>query len=228
MTIENNTILNTSKEVEAGAAVYSNFVLAFYDVEVLMFEIPVIFKCPLCKIKDFFNAHITDKHLDVGVGTGYFLDKGKFPVQNPTIHLIDLNENSLQKTSRRIKRYNPISYLCDVLEPINEKMPTFNSISAMNFLHCLPGTMLDKEAVISNLKPFLSNSGVFFGVTLLGENVNVGALYRYTNSIYNKKSIFSNLNDNRTDLETILKNNFREYSVEVKGSVALFYGKNIK
>ena len=228
MTIENNTILNTSKEVEAGAAVYSNFVLAFYDVEVLMFEIPVIFKCPLCKIKDFFNAHITDKHLDVGVGTGYFLDKGKFPVQNPTIHLMDLNENSLQKTSRRIKRYNPKSHICNVLELIKEKMPTFNSISAMNFLHCLPGTMIDKEAVINNLKPFLSNSGVFFGVTILGENVNAGPLYRFTNSIYNKKAIFSNLNDNCTDLEKILKNNFREYSVEVKGSVALFYGKNTR
>ena len=97
----------------------------------------------------------------------------------------------------------------------------------MNFLHCLPGTMIDKEAVINNLKPFLSDSGVFFGVTILGENVNAGPLCRYTNSIYNKKAIFSNLDDNCTDLEKILKNNFREYSVEVKGSVALFYGKNI-
>lgn len=158
MTSEDNAILNISKEAETGAAVYSNFVLTIYDVEVLMFEIPVIFKCPLRKIKDFFNAHITDTHLDVGVGTGYFLDKGEFPAKNPTIHLMDLNENSLQKTSRRIKRYNPKSHLCNILEPINAKLPIFNSISAMNFLHCLPGTMIDKEAVINNLKPFLSDS----------------------------------------------------------------------
>jgi ubiquinone/menaquinone biosynthesis C-methylase UbiE len=190
-----------------------------------MFEIPVIFKCPLRKMTDYFNTHISDTHLDVGVGTGYFLDKGKFPVSKPSIHLLDLNRNCLMKTSRRIARYNPVQHLCSILEPIQEDMPSFNSISAMNFLHCLPGTMQSKEAVFANLKPFLSDMGVFFGITVLGEGVELGPLYRYINSVYNKKKIFSNLSDNRADLEQILKNHFREYSVEVEGSMALFYGR---
>jgi hypothetical protein len=49
-------------------------------------------------------------------------------------------------------------------------------------------------------------------------------LYRIANSIYNKKSIFSNLNDNVSDLEVILKNNFRSHSVQTVGSVAFFSG----
>lgn len=214
-----------NKDIIAGAAVYSNFVLSIYDFAVLMFEIPVVFKCPLLKMISFFNNHITEKHLDVGVGSGYFLDKGKFPVPNPSIHLMDLNRNSLIKTSRRIARYHPVQHLCNILEPIHEEMPSFKSISAMNFLHCLPGTMLTKEEVIINLKPFMIDAGVFFGITILGEGVDIGPLYRFFNSVYNKMKVFSNLSDNRADLEQILRNNFREYSVEVEGSMALFYGK---
>ena len=60
-----------SDEVAAGAAIYSNFVLSVYDVEVLMFELPVIFKCPLKKLKGFYASHLSDTHLEVGVGTGY-------------------------------------------------------------------------------------------------------------------------------------------------------------
>ena len=88
--------------------------------------------------------------------------------------------------------------------------------------------MLDKEKVIKNLKPFLREDGVFFGTTVLGQGVDAGRLYKYANSIYNKKSIFSNLHDNITDLEVILKNNFKKYSVRTVGSVALFFGQNKK
>ena len=227
MEIDSNESMNTvSKDVAAGAAVYSRFLLAFYDMEVLKFELPYIFKCPLRKARDFFNANISGVHLDVGVGTGYFLDKCTFPVKNPVIHLMDLNANTLEKTSNRIKRYLPVSHLCNVLEPIQDDLPKFDSISAMNFLHCLPGTMLTKEAAIKNLKPFMNEGGVFFGITVLGKGVDAGFLYRKANSAYNKKAIFSNLNDNASDLEVILSNNFENVSVEVVGSVALFYGKN--
>lgn len=214
-----------SKEAAAGAAVYSKFLLSFYDIEVLMFELPYIFKCPLYKIMEFFNENISSTHLDVGVGTGYFLDKCKFPTENPTVHLIDLNLNSLEKTSSRIKRFMPVSHQCNILEPIKADLPLFNSISAINFLHCLPGVMLTKEAVIKNLKPFLKDGGVFFGATILGHGCSVGLLYKTANSIYNKKGIFRNLHDNASDLEVILSNNFEKVSVQVVGSVALFSGR---
>lgn len=227
MRIDSNESMNTvSKDVAAGAAVYSKFLLSFYDTEVLRFELPFIFKCPLHKAKDFFNANISGVHLDVGVGTGYFLDKCTFPVPNPLVHLMDLNSNTLEKTSNRINRYSPVSHLCNVLEPIQKDLPKFDSISAMNFLHCLPGTMLKKEAAIKNLMPFLNDGGVFFGITILGKGVDAGFLYMKANAVYNKKAIFSNLHDNASDLETILSKNFENVSVEVVGSVAFFSGRN--
>ena len=86
---------NVSKEVADGAAIYNRFLLALYDVEVLMFEMPVIFKCPLKTVINLYNDKISDTHLDIGVGTGYFLDKSKFPTGHPTIHLMDLNPNEV-------------------------------------------------------------------------------------------------------------------------------------
>jgi hypothetical protein len=57
-------------------------------------------------------------HLDVGVGTGYFLDRCTFPVAAPEVHLMDLNPNCLEKTARRIRRYRPVTHRCNVLDPI--------------------------------------------------------------------------------------------------------------
>lgn len=226
MKIHSNEIATTvPKDAAAGAAVYSNLLLAIYDIEVLMFELQYIFKCPLRKVKDFVNKNISSRHLDVGVGTGYFLDTCEFPVENPTVHLMDLNPNTLKKTANRIKRYKPIPHLCNVLEPIQADLPVFDSISAVNLFHCLPGSMLSKEAAVKNLKPFLRAGGVFFGVTVLGQGVEAGISYRMANSIYNRKAIFSNLQDNAQDLEVILNNHFRKVSVDVVGSVAFFTGQ---
>lgn len=213
-----------SKEAAAGAAAYSNFLLSIYDVEVLMFEMRCIFKCPSQKILDLYNKHVSDAHLDVGVGTGYFLDKCRYPVEHPVVHLMDLNPNSLRKTSGRIMRYHPVTHHWNVIEPFLRDMPLFNSIGAANFLHCLPGTMLNKEIIFKNLNRFLNKGGVFFGATVLGQGVDAGLLYRLVNPIYNKASVFSNLSDNAADLEKILAANFKTYNVDVIGSYALFAG----
>jgi SAM-dependent methyltransferase len=211
-----------SPEAAAGAAVYSPFVLALYDLEVLRFELPVIFKCSARRIVELYDANVSDRHLDVGVGTGYFLDKCRFPVARPEVHLMDLNSTCLETTARRIARYAPVSHRCNVLEPIQAPLPRFGSIAASNLLHCLPGTMLEKAAVMRNLKPFLREDGVLFGVTVLGEGVDAGPLYRYVNGIYNRKKIFSNLRDDAADLGAILAMHFATHAVEVVGSLAFF------
>lgn len=213
-----------SKEAAAGAAAYSNLLLSIYDVEVLVFEMRCIFKCSAQKILDLYNKHVSDLHLDLGVGTGYFLDKCRYPVEDPVVHLMDLNPNSLRKTSGRIRRYRPAAHHWNVLEPYSGDLPRFNSIGAANFLHCLPGTMLSKEVVFRNLDRFLNDGGVFFGATVLGQGVDAGLLYRFANPLYNKVSVFSNLHDNAEDLAKILAANFKSYSVDIVGSYAFFAG----
>ncbi len=217
--------VHAPKEVAAGAAAYSKLVLAVYDLEVLGLELPVVFKCPARRIRQLYDAHASGRHLDVGVGTGYFLDKCRFPAPRPVIHLMDLNENCLATTSRRIARYGPVAHRWTVLDPPPAGLPRFDSIGASNFLHCLPGDMAAKEAVFRNLKPLLNEGGVFFGTTVLGKGVDCGSLYRWLNGVYNKAAIFSNLDDGPAELEQALRNHFARWTLEVVGSMALFTGR---
>ncbi len=213
----------TSAEVAAGAAVYSKALLAVYDLVVLGFELPVVFRCPARRTLELYDAHASDTHLDVGVGTGWFLDRCRFPVARPEIHLADLNPNCLDRTARRIRRYAPVSHVWNAFEPFRDAAPRFASIGVSNLLHCLPGSMLEKEPVIRNLRALLREGGVLFGATVLGRGVErVGALYRATNRAYNRRSIFCNLEDGAAELEAILSRSFARHSVRVVGAMALF------
>lgn len=219
------TTVPASKEAAAGAATYSRLLLAVYDLEVLGLELPVVFKCPSRKILELYDRHVSDAHLDVGVGTGYFLDRCRFPVERPVLHLLDLNRNSLRKTAARVARYRPVSHHWNVLEPLRDELPRFGSIGASNFLHCLPGPLDRKEAVFANLAPLLRDGGVFFGTTVLGKGVDrAGRLYRRVNAVYNRTSIFSNLDDDAPGLEALLARHFARWSLEVVGTMALFAG----
>jgi SAM-dependent methyltransferase len=214
-----------SSSAAAGAAVYSKALLSIYDLEVLGIELRFVFGCPASRMLALYDRHVSARHLDVGVGTGYFLDKCRFPVERPVLHLLDLNRNSLDATARRVARYAPVAHHRNVLEPLDEPLPEFDSIGACNFLHCLPGPLAAKEEVFTNLMPRLNKGGVFFGTTVLGKGVDAtGALYRLANAAYNRKRIFSNLDDDAEGLERLLARNFGRHTLEVVGSVALFAG----
>ncbi len=212
--------------VAAGAAIYSKQILSIYDLYVLGFSNTFIWQCPSRLIVDFYNEHISAKHLDVGVGTGYFLDKCKFPTSNPSITLVDLNSNSIQTTAKRLRHYSPKTYIANVLEPIQIESASFDSIALNYLLHCLPGNLLSKSVVFRNLKPLVNNEGgVIFGTTILGQDVRQNFLAKTLMKTYNSKGIFSNTDDNLTDLESVLKENFHDYSVRVVGCVAFFVGR---
>src|SRR5262245_22523218 len=99
--MENQTAKGSA---EAGAAIYNKPLLAIYDLGVIGLSNTLAWRCPSHLILDFYNQHISANHLDVGVGTGYFLDKCRFPSSSPRIALLDLNPNSLEATAKRLRR----------------------------------------------------------------------------------------------------------------------------
>jgi len=215
-----------TNDVAAGAAVYSKPVLSIYDLYVLGFSNTFVWRCPSRLILQFYNEHISGKHLDVGVGTGYFLNKCQFPVPDPTIALLDLNENSLQATAARLQRYDPTIYQANVLEPLHIEPAGFDSIALNYLLHCLPGPMRSKEVVFGNLKALLNqDGGLIFGTTILAEGVRQNFLARTLMRVYNSKGIFGNVNDNAAELERVLKENFPDFSLHIVGCVAFFAGR---
>ncbi len=213
------------QDAAAGAAIYTKFVLSIYDPLVFRFENAFVWKCPTRLLLGHYNRHVSGNHLDVGVGTGHLLDKCQFPVDDPTLALMDLNPNSLQFTSARLRRYTPATYLANVLEPIKFELPPFDSIGLNYLLHCLPGSMVDKGRVFSHLKPFLNPGGVLFGTTILGRGVEFNLLGRLFMAVYNSRRILNNRNDDLVDLEENLERNFAKHSLHTIGCVTFFVGQ---
>lgn len=215
-------IYGTDGDARKGAAAYTPFTLALYDLAVLRLSNSLVWQCPAHVLLDFYNQHISDRHLDIGVGTGYFLDQCQFPSTAPKITLFDLNHHSLAKAAKRLRRYNPSCYLGNALERIDIGISGFDSISLNYLLHCLPGNLASKSIVFSHVKSLLRDGGVMFGSTILGEGVRHNPMAGQLMKIYNAKGIFSNLSDRQPDLEAGLKAHFEEYAVHVVGGVALF------
>lgn len=216
----------TKRTSEAGAAVYSKNVLSVYDPFVLGFSSTFVWRCPSPHTVAFYNQHVTGRHLDVGVGTGYFLDKCTFPDNDPTIALLDMNTNSLQVTAARLRRYNPTTHTADILRPFTLDEEPFTSIGLSFLFHCLPGSFPEKAAaVFTNLKPYLAPGGTLFGTTILGSGVKLHPLARLLTGIYNNKGIFSNTADSLPRLEAALQDNFSSYTLEQRGVVAFFSGQ---
>ena len=215
----------TSKQVESGQAVYTKPVLKLYDFAVLGVSNRFIWKCPTPQQLQHYERHVSANHLDVGVGSGYFLDRCRFPSPPPRVALLDLNPTALEFAAQRIARYRPVSYRRNVLEPITFNAPGFDSVAVNYLLHCLPGSLASKAVVFDHLRPLMNANARVFGTTLLHHGVDRSWVARRLMALYNKKGIFSNQQD---DLETLgreLDRRFDDVKVEVVGCGALFSGR---
>lgn len=215
----------TNEQLEAGHAIYTKQILPLYDLMVHGISNRLAWKCPTKRLLKHYNQMVTANHLDVGVGTGYFLDRCKFPSQTPRVALMDLNSNTLEFTSRRIARYNPKTYCRNILDPINLNVEKFDSVGINYVLHCVPGNLKTKSVALDYLKALMNPNAVLFGSTILQGGVSINWLAKRLMASYNKKGIFSNQHDNLEDLKSALNQRFKDISVEVIGCVALFSGR---
>ncbi|MCJ8326530.1 MAG: class I SAM-dependent methyltransferase [Campylobacterales bacterium] len=167
---------------------------------------------------------MSTNHLDVGVGTGYFLNKC-LKENTKRVCLFDLNENSLNQAKNSIKRFNVKTYKVNVLEEINVKCEKFDSISINYLLHCLPGSLSQKTICFSYLDKYLNDNAIIFGSTILAKNTKKNYFAKKLMAIYNKKGIFSNSEDSVEDLESSLHKYFTNVKIEIKGTVAIFSAK---
>lgn len=215
----------TSASVDAGQAVYTKPVLSVYDLVVLGISNRWIWKCPTSIIETHYRTHLSANHLDVGVGTGYFLYRCSFPTDQPRIALMDLNPNTLDYASRRIARYQPEIYRQNILEPITQSIAPFDSIGINYLLHCLPGTMAEKAIAFDHLQPLMKPGATLFGSTILHAGVKRSWLATRLMQTYNQKGIFSNAADGLEELTRALDERFTQVKIEVVGCVALFAGQ---
>ena len=210
-----------SAEVEAGQAVYNPLVLQVYDLIVLGISNAWVWQCPTARLRAVYDRNIGLRHLDFGVGTGYYLDKAAWTGPSPDITLADLNENSLKAATTRIARFQPKTIVANALEPFPKTEP-FESIGLNYLLHCMPGDLPAKAAVFDNLKDVMTPETRVFGSTILSEGVPVSFAARRLMAVYNRKGVFSNTKDSATDLRAALDSRFTNVRTETHGCVMTF------
>lgn len=215
---------NSNPLTEGGAAVYSPRVLKIYDRWVLGFSNRYAWQCPTGTVLlPFFQQNLSADHLDVGVGSGFYLaNSGSNPGQRVT--LLDLNENSLRAAASRIEHLQPALVQEDILQPCGALAGRkFSSISLFYLLHCLPGQMAHKgSAVFNHLREHLATDGTLYGATILGDASGHNWMGRRLMRLYNRKGIFGNRQDTLASLDASLKRHFARVTVWQHGHVALF------
>ncbi len=216
------------EEHKPGYAVYSKTSLAIYDALVLGLSNRFIWKCPSRHMTALYDRNLSANHLDIGVGTGYFLDRAVFPVADPKITLFDPNRLCLDTATARISRLKPRTVQADALVLWPETLGSFSSVALNYLLHCLPGSMAEKAVIFDHMLPHLDEGAVVFGATILQGDAPRSAAARKLMQVYNRKGIFSNGGDTRQNLQAELSRRFADVEIDMIGCVALFVARTAK
>jgi ubiquinone/menaquinone biosynthesis C-methylase UbiE len=203
-----------------GQAGYNPFLLAIYDPFVLGFMARAVWRCPTPPVVERYRKHLGRRHLDVGPGTGYFVEKAA-PSVGTAVTLLDPNPHVLARCSRRLAAMHPTTIEADVMKPLPVDGP-FDSAALNYVLHCLRGPQSHKAIAIRNVAAVLEPDGVLFGGTVLGTAERHTLQARAILRAFNRKGDFDNLGDTADGLRQILEESFQEVKVDVIGSVAHF------
>jgi SAM-dependent methyltransferase len=218
----NMTSAALDPEVAAGQAVYRPWTLAMYDFAVYRVTCPYFWRVPVAQLLSLYERNLASDHLDLGVGTGYLLDRCRKPGNDQRITLADLNPHSLNYTASRLARYQPARRQANALEPLPFEPGTFGSAAATMMLHCAPGAIPDKARVLDHLAACVRPGGHVFGSTILTVGVPISPPARAALALFNSKGYFHNQQDSLADLRTALAARFPNFGLRVHGCTALF------
>lgn len=215
--------MDPSDPAYKGQKDYGPAVLAVYDWWVLGVMARMVWRSPTPRIIEWYRPLFGDRHLDIGPGSGYFVDVAA--PDDVELTLLDPNRDVLDHCERRLSRFDPTLVEADVLKPLPVRGP-FDSAALSAVLHCLPGPMEAKGAAIRNAASVLDTEGVLFGATVLGLEERHTMAARAFVRAANMQGGFDNLGDTREGLDAILSESFDDVEIEVVGSLALFAARN--
>ncbi len=229
-------------DTAAGAAIYQPLALKIYDIWVLQFSNTYAWRCPTATtLLPFFTENLSQNHLDIGVGTGYYLRQAIASgalTEDSKVTLLDLNPNSLDAASKQLEDGAGIEAQTlhwDVMRPLpvlsaEAPLMKFDSVSLFYLLHCMPGPLSAKTSIFAHLKNNLSPDGVLYGATILGksERIRHNIIGRFLMWLYNRKGVFGNVDDTEEGIVGALKEHFEHVKTSVVGVVLLFRAEGPK
>ncbi|OQE27256.1 hypothetical protein PENSTE_c004G02834 [Penicillium steckii] len=243
----------TTTTLSRGTKQYTPLLLSLYDAVVLGFSTSFIWRCPTRKfLLPMFTENFSARHLDVGVGTGYFPSETISRIAasqgvaraNQHLSLVDLNPNALESAKRRVNsKHSNVDIRC-ILADAAKPLPTqlqgipFDSASCSLLLHCMPGPTAAKSRAFKSIARVLSRDGVLVGSTVLGRawekvdgryvvkpDIETGRLTSSILGLYNRKGIFDNCGDDPQVFEDALSEEFEQVEARIVGMVFLFKAK---
>lgn len=207
-----------AKSTHAGQKIYTRITLRLYNFVVLFFNNTFVWKCKTTELLKLYSDNVSLNHLDIGVGSGYYLNKLHSKIKK--VILMDLNLDCLRYVKNLLKNKDVSIYQVDILENIEEKFfSKFDSISCNYLIHCLPDNG-SKEIVFKNIAKILKSDGVAFGSAIINKYDSKLAI-KIANK-FNSKGIFDNENDSYESIEKYISNNFQKYSIKKIGSVCVY------
>lgn len=212
--------MDRSDPAYRGQADYSPLLLKLYDPIVIGVVSPLVWRFPAHVLVDEYRARIRDRHIDIGPGTGYLLDRSGIP-DGRRVTVVDPNPNVLRHVTRRLSRLSVSVVEADVLKPLPVEGP-FDSAGLSLVVHCLPGPLARKATAVANVAAVLASDGVLFGASVLGRSGQHTWLARRVLAAFNRRGAFDNLDDTEEGLREILAASFESVRMETFGSIVVF------
>lgn len=214
--------LPNQDDIRRGQAIYTKQSLPLYDLLITKFSNRFAWRCPQAILLHLFKVNTSKNHLDIGVGTGSYLQNLHLNPASQRIGLMDMNKDCLDYAATVLSRFHPEIYQQNIFEPFVGISKNFDSVSLNYVLHCLPGTLQQKAVVFDHIKTVLNPGGKCFGSTILGKGVDRNWLAEKLTMFYNEKKVFGNLNDDLETLQAECGKRFEQVSIKTQGCVALF------
>jgi SAM-dependent methyltransferase len=206
-----------------GQSDYNRVLLRLYDPLVLGPISRYVWRCPAELGVRLYREHIRPTHLDVGPGTGYFIEHAGLPAGS-AVTILDPNRNVLRHVSRRLRDLDVTAIEADVLKPLPPMGP-FDSAGFNAVLHCLPGPMDRKAVAVGNIASVLAPDGVLFGASVLGRTARHTRMGRAFLTAFNRRGVFDNLADTGDGIAAILRRSFGHVTIETCGGLAIFVAR---
>lgn len=214
--------MNTlSRDLRISQSYFNPLLLAVYDALVFGFVSKHIWGYPVEALLERYRQLVSDRHLEVGVGTGYLLDLAN-PPQGIKLDLMDLSASCLRKSKQRLVRYRPATYRHNVLQPCTRAPVGYRSIGVNYVMHCVPGPYKEKAIAFNHLKGLLASDGILFGSAVMGKHAQARIGAKLFLKLLNATGVFNNDRDEPAALEQGLRRYFRHVEVQVMGATALF------
>ena len=203
-----------------GQADYSRPLLSAYDRIVLGPVARYVWRCPSGRLLEGYRRHIREPHLDVGPGTGYFIDRSGL-LDGSRVTILDPNPTVLEHATRHLQRLEVTALEADVLKPLPVRGP-FQSAALNLVIHCLPGPATRKALAVTDVAAVLAPDGILFGASVLGGAGPHTWLSRRVLHAFNRRGAFDNLEDSEAMLRDLLDAAFEQVEMEIVGSIAIF------